>query len=178
VAEKLDGAADAEYGIEKLSPEAFDSGGKGKGGRMLVMFHRGEGCDACDHLNVYYKHAALQLSTNAASATSVAVARVDLDEPEWSAGGGGGGGRIVARLELGTLPVVALFGAPGQGDAPLYYTGLGKTEEMMEWVGRVLGLALGELPHLTETEKMVYREQLGLREARRMARARGEQAEL
>ena len=133
----------------------------------VVLFHE-ENCQPCAHIAPYYRRVGRRFHEE--SLQSVRVARFDLSDEAPPPH---------ARVSLMALPFIALFPAYEKG-TPLYYSGVGKVKEVMEWVAAHAGhrIALPALPHLDATQREQYRQQVVEREVMRAKRAQQDAEEM
>ena len=128
---------------------------------VLVMFHE-EGCAPCAHMAVYYKKLAERFHDMAVE--SLVVARFDVTREAPPLDG------AVSAAELPTLVLL-----PAHDKRPPYkfYSGVAKVQPMMRWVGEAADVKfdLPDLCHLSEADRILYKEQVAERER---ARDRGE----
>lgn len=121
---------------------------------VLVMFHA-TSCEPCSHFSVYYKRMAQRFID--LDIDSLVVARMDVSN-ESPPG--------ALSLLVSDLPLVALLPAHDKSPPWLYYSGVSKVQTMMKWVQQFASLPfeLPNLPHLSEQDVALYKEQVRERE--------------
>lgn len=82
------------------------------------------------------------------------------------------------NLLTGTLPELLMMPANAKHAPWPYYSGVGKVQQMMYWVQEEASIPfdLPNLPHLTEANRVLYKQQIREREVHR-AKQRDEEAE-
>ena len=69
------------------------------------------------------------------------------------------------NMLVGPLPLILLVPAAEKRPPWLFYSGVGKIQAMMKWVEAHASLpfALPELPHLKDSDKLLYKQQVSYR---------------
>ena len=132
----------------------------------VVLLLHAQACESCAHLAVYFKRMALRFKD--LNIPSLVIAQMDTTEETPPAN---------LRLLNSELPIIALLpavkssgdgGGDGYAKVPpfLFYSGLGKVTSMMKWVQQhsTIPFELPNLPHLTEEQKVLYKQQVRERE--------------
>jgi len=124
---------------------------------VMLMLHA-KSCEPCAHFSVYYKRMAgrfrdLNIST-------LVIARMDVTEESPPPS---------LNLLRSSLPILVLFPALTEDltkQAPIFYSGVGKVQPMMKWVEKYVTkrFELPNLPHLTEAQVEMYKQQVRERE--------------
>ena len=174
VSETLDEAKDEEFHIVNLTPENFNKIALGESGGVdndvLIFFHK-ENCVGCSNLAVYYKFVSSRFFEM--NISSVVVARLDISSPAWSELGVSTLTNIfLPDVDVAKLPSILLLPSNRKTSPYMYFSGLGKTQPIMRWVEQNAGIKfdLGELPHLNDGDKILYKEQIEERSNARKAR--------
>lgn len=121
---------------------------------VLLLLHS-DTCDKCFNFAVYYKRMAERFK--AMAIPTLVVARMDCTEESPPA---------ELNLLVGPLPLLLLFPASEKHRPWLFYSGVGKVQQMMKWVHRHVSLPfpLPDLPHLKESDRVLYKQQIRERE--------------
>jgi len=121
---------------------------------VLIMFHS-KSCESCSHFSVYYKRMAQRFLD--LDIKSLVVARMDVSNEAPP-------GEL--NMLVSALPLVLLVPAEDKSPPWLYYSGVSKVKTMMTWVEEYASIpfTLPNLPHLTESDVKLYKEQVRERE--------------
>jgi protein disulfide-isomerase A1 len=133
---------------------------------VLVMFHA-TSCESCSHFSVYYKRMAQRFSD--LQIESLVVARMDVSH-EAPPGD--------LNLLVSALPLVVLIPANDKAPPWLYYSGVSKVQTMMRWVEEYASVpfTLPNLPHLSDSDVVLYKEQVREREVHMAEKREQDQA--
>jgi hypothetical protein len=125
---------------------------------VLLLLHA-KSCEPCAHFTVYYKRMAARFVD--LKIDSLVIARMDVTDESPPAH---------LNLMAGELPILVLF--PAVGDEldrplPIFYSGVGKIQQMMKWVQQhaAMPFELPNLPHLTNEQVELYKTQVRLCES-------------
>ena len=165
VAEAFDAAFDARGLVAVATPENFEEVVMQEDMDVVLLLHA-RGCDPCAHFAVFFKRVAERFADLAVP--SLRIARMDVTEST-----------PPARLNLlgrGNLPSLVMLPAFGKHEPWSFYSGVGKPQEIMRWVASqaAVPFTLPNLPHLTEEQRILYKEQIREREEFLDAKAREE----
>eukprot|EP00599_Poterioochromonas_sp_BG-1_P015577 CAMPEP_0173156512 /NCGR_PEP_ID=MMETSP1105-20130129/14868_1 /TAXON_ID=2985 /ORGANISM="Ochromonas sp., Strain BG-1" /LENGTH=262 /DNA_ID=CAMNT_0014073389 /DNA_START=389 /DNA_END=1177 /DNA_ORIENTATION=- len=123
--------------------------------RDIVLLLYANNCEACSHFNVYFKRMADRFRE--LKIDSVLIARMDVGEET-----------PPAELNMinGPLPLLLIIPANVKYPPWNYYSGVGKVQPMMKWIHQHVSIPfdLENLPHLSEKDKVAYKEQVRERE--------------
>ena len=125
---------------------------------VLLLLHA-KSCEPCAHFTVYYKRMAARFVD--LKIDSLVIARMDVTDESPPAH---------LNLMAGELPILVLFPAVGDELArplPIFYSGVGKIQQMMKWVQQhaAMPFELPNLPHLTNEQVELYKTQVRLCES-------------
>ena len=133
----------------------------------VVLLLYAKECESCFHFAVYFKRMAARFKN--LTSPSLVIARMDITNQS-----------PPAHLNLlqGNLPELVMLPAGAKYAPWAYYSGVGKVQEMMYWVRdqAAIPFELPNLPHLTEANRKLYKEQIREREIGR-EKQREEEAE-
>lgn len=165
VAEAFDPAFDERGLVAVVTPWNFEEVVLQEDVDVVLLLHA-RGCEPCAHFAVFFKRVAERFADLAVP--SLRIARMDVTEAT-----------PPARLNLlghGNLPSLVMLPAFGKHEPWSFYSGVGKPQEIMRWVAAqaAVPFTLPNLPHLTEEQKVLYKEQIREREEYLDARAREE----
>lgn len=122
---------------------------------VLLYLHT-RSCEACGHFNVYLKKVAERFhDLNLLDNLVMAHMDVSKDLPP-----------IDTNLIIGPLPLLLIFPYNKKSAPYTYYSGVGKVLPIMKWVEEYAGhkFTLPNLAHLTEEDRIAYKEQVRARE--------------
>lgn len=124
---------------------------------LLIYAHSSE---SCGHFAVYFKKMALRFWELKLPSLVLAALDVQMELPPPSLG------LLTGSALMGSLPVLLLL--PAHDKQPPYkvYSGVGKVQDMMQWVRSVARepFILPAMPHLSTSEKEAYKVQVRDRE--------------
>jgi thiol-disulfide isomerase/thioredoxin len=122
----------------------------------IVLLLYAKNCEPCSHFNVYFKRMAERFVKDL-KIPSLLIARMDVGEEV-----------PPAQLNMinGPLPLLLIIPANMKYPPWSYYSGVGKIQPMMKWVHEHVSIPfdLENLPHLSEKDKIAYKEQVRERE--------------
>eukprot|EP00981_Chlorochromonas_danica_P004016 scaffold766_cov167-Ochromonas_danica.AAC.4 len=121
---------------------------------VILLLHAKE-CASCSHFAVYFKRMALRFKDLAIP--SLVVARMDVTDEAPPAH---------YHMMVGPLPLMIMVPA-GKKQAPwTFFSGVGKVQQMMKWAQAHAGIPfqLPNLPHLSEKDRQLYKQQVRERE--------------
>jgi len=125
----------------------------------MILIHATD-CEPCAHLTVYYKKVAERFAD--LHLPHLLIARFDatLDTPPPP---------LTSALSQADLPLLVFLPANNKHPPLRFYSGLAKVQPIMRWVQDMayFSFELPALPHLTPDERLLYKEQVTEREARR-----------
>lgn len=127
-------------------------------GRDVLLLLHAKDCESCSHFAVYFKRMARRFKD--LNINSLLIARMDVTDETPP---------MHANLMVGELPILVLFPAvvdDTEKPAPIFYSGMGKIQQMMKWVQQHVAILfdLPNLPHLNEDQVKLYKEQVRERE--------------
>jgi hypothetical protein len=160
-------AFDAEYDIKGYiavaTPENFNELVMEEGRDVVLMLHS-HACEPCAYFAVYFKRVAERLSELRVQSLRIVRMDVGLHVPPAN------------LLGEGQLPQVIILPAYNKREPYAYFSGVGKPQEMMKWVHQHADITfeLAHLPHLTEEQRLLYKQQIRDREEHLEAKAQGE----
>lgn len=123
----------------------------------IVLLLYSPSCQPCANFAVYYKRMASAFSAYNIPTLMIARMDVSLEPPPAS---------LSILTSANSLPLVVMFPV-GQRAPPFpFYSGIGKVQPMMKWIQQQAGspFELPSLPHLDETKRKAYKEQVRERE--------------
>jgi thiol-disulfide isomerase/thioredoxin len=133
----------------------------------VVLLLHAKNCEPCSHFNVYYKRMAQRFQEM--KFPSLMITQMDVTEET-----------PPAQLNMinGPLPLLILLPADNKVAPWLFYSGVGKVQQMMKWIHANVAIKfeLPNLPHLTESDRIAYKEQVRQREEA-LAKKREEDAQ-
>lgn len=132
---------------------------------VLLMLHAHSGlCEQCGHFAVYFKKLAERFAE--LGLDSLVVARIDVSTESPPAS--------LKLIGEASLPTMVMLSAGAKQPPWQFYSGVGKVGPMMKWTHQQAGIPfnLPNLPHLTEEQKGLYKEQVRERERIRTERER------
>jgi len=140
--------------ITVLTAKSFESVAMDEEKDVLLMLHA-QGCEKCGQLAVYYKRMAQRFQN--LSIPSLLITRMDVTHEAPPAH---------LNLLVGPLPILILFPASEKRPPWLFYTGIGKVQQIMKWVHQHASIPfhLPDLPHLSESDRVLYKKQIRERE--------------
>ena len=121
----------------------------------IVLLLHAKNCEPCTHFNVYFKRMAERFKELAIP--SVLIAAMDVTEETPPA---------YLNMINGPLPLLIIIPANMKYPPWIYYSGVGKIQPMMKWIHEHASIPfeLENLPHLSEKDKIAYKEQVRERE--------------
>lgn len=123
----------------------------------VVLLLHAKSCETCAHFNVYFKRMAQRFQD--LQVNSLVIAQMDVSHvtppPEYN-------------MMVGALPLLIMVPANAKYPPWTYFSGVGKVQAMMKWIHAHASIpfTLPNLPHLTEDQKIAYKEQVREREER------------
>lgn len=154
VSEQFGDGAVGDDAITVVQKKNFDEICMNEEKDVVLLLYAKE-CESCFHFAVYYKRMAARFQQ--LNIHSLVIARMDVTHKTPPA---------ELHLMQGALPVVVMLPA-GAKHAPFaFYSGVGKVQEMMRWVQAQASVPfdLPNLPHLSEEQRVLYKEQIRQRE--------------
>ena len=166
VSEQFGDGARGDKAVVVVTAKTFDEVVMDETKDVLVMFHS-KSCESCSHFSVYYKRMAQRFLD--LEVKSLVVARMDVSS-EAPPGD--------LNLLVSALPLLVLLPANDKTPPWLYYSGVSKVQTMMKWVAEyaAVPISLPNLPHLSDSDVSLYKEQVREREEH-MATKREEEEE-
>ena len=154
VAERFGDGIRGDDAVVKVTLDNFDDIVLNEDKDVVLLLHA-ESCESCSHLAVYYKRMADRF--RAMQLGSLVIARMDVSHEAPPAHLG---------LMVGNLPIIAMIPAADKHPPWNFYSGLSKVQQMMKWVHEMASIPfdLENLPHLSEKDKELYKEQVRERE--------------
>ena len=122
----------------------------------VVLLLHAKGCEPCAHFAVYYKRMASRFKD--LDIKSLVIARMDVtDETPPS---------YLNLIQQSALPIMVMIPSGSKYPPWSFYSGIGKIQPMMKWVEKhaSISITLGNLPHLDDHQKGLYKEQVRERE--------------
>jgi hypothetical protein len=168
VSEQFGDGARGDKAVRVVTTKNFDDVVMDDTKDVLIMFHS-KSCESCAHFSVYYKRMAqrfLELDI-----PSLVVTRMDVSN-EAPPGD--------LNMLVSALPLVVLVPADDKSPPWLYYSGVSKVQTMMKWVEQFASIPfkLPNLPHLSESDVKLYKEQVREREEHMEEKREKEREEL
>lgn len=132
---------------------------------VVLMLHA-KGCESCAHFAVYYKRMASRFKE--LNIPSLVIARMDVTDETPPV--------HLNLIQQSSLPIMVMIPAGIKYPPWSFYSGIGKMQPMMKWVHMHAGIAfeLGNLPHLDDTQKKLFKEQVREREEAKEKKQREE----
>jgi len=160
VAEQFGDGAVGDTSVVKVTKDNFEDVVMDEAQDVLLMLHE-EGCEPCAHLSVYFKRMAARFQE--LSIPSLTIARMDVSNEVPPA---------KYNLMQSDLPILVMLPAntdpTASGKQPpyIFFSGVGKVQAIMKWVHEHASVPfhLPNLPHLTDHQKDLYKEQVRERE--------------
>lgn len=154
VAEQFGDGKLGDEAIVTITAETFDDW-MGNEEKDVVLLLHAQDCLSCAHFAVYFKRMALRLQD--LGIPSLVVARMDVTHASPPAR---------YQLLVGALPLMVMLPAGRRSPPWNFYSGVGKVQPMMKWVQAhaAIEFDLPNLPHLTEKDRVLYKEQVRQRE--------------
>jgi hypothetical protein len=154
VSEQFGDGARGDKAVQVVTTENFEEMVMDETKDVLIMFHS-VSCESCSHFSVYYKRMAQRFLELQVS--SLVVARMDVSQQAPPGD---------LNMLTNTLPLLVLLPANDKTAPWLYYSGVSKVKTMMEWVAQYAAIpfTLPNLPHLSESDVKLYKEQVRERE--------------
>ena len=136
----------------------------------VVLLLHAQSCEPCAHFAVFFKRVAERFGD--IGVPSLRIARMDVTYAT-----------PPPRLNLlghGALPSLVMLPAFAKHEPWNFYSGVGKPQEIMKWIASqaAIPFKLPNLPHLTEDQRKLYKEQIREREEYLEAKAKEEEQEL
>ena len=168
VSEQFGDGARGDKAVVVVNAKNFDDIVMDETKDVLIMFHS-VSCESCSHFSVYYKRMAQRFVDLEIS--SLVVARMDVSN-ESPPGD--------LNMLVGPLPLLVLVPADDKAAPWLYYSGVSKVQTMMKWVEKYVSIpfTLPNLPHLSESDVKLYKEQVREREEHMEEKRLKEQEEM
>jgi thiol-disulfide isomerase/thioredoxin len=168
VAEPFGDGAAGDSSITVVTLANFTEVVMGDDKDVLLLLHA-KNCEACYHFAVYFKRMAKRFE--ALGIPSLTIARMDVTTETPPA-------ELSMIPSMAALPLVLLLSADHKRPPWNFYTGVGKMQTMMKWVQEFASIPfeLPNLPHLTEADRVLYKEQVREREEH-LAAKRAEEEE-
>jgi hypothetical protein len=155
VSEAFDAAYDLTGLVVVATPKNFNDVVLEDGVDVLLLLHA-RACEPCAHFAVYFKRVAERFHD--LSIPSLRMARMDVTHAT-----------PPPRMNLlghGNLPLLVMLPAFNKQEPWIFFSGVGKPQEIMKWVQKhaYIPFELPNLPHLTEEQRVLYKEQIRERE--------------
>ncbi|CAM9811061.1 unnamed protein product [Discosporangium mesarthrocarpum] len=140
--------------VAKVTKENFETIALDDEHDVLIMFHSQE-CERCSHMVPYYKRVGERFQDLGISTMVIAAMDVTQETPPPKQG-----------IHLPRLPAILLLPAQDKGPPYRFFSGIGKVGPLMRWLEDHASLPfdLPTLPHLSEEEKPLFRQQVVERE--------------
>lgn len=121
----------------------------------VVLLLHAKNCETCAHFNVYFKRMAQRFQDLAIP--SLVIAQMDVTNVSPPA---------EYNLMVGALPLLVMVPANAKYPPWTYFSGVGKVQAMMKWIQAHASIPfhLPNLPHLTEEQRVAYKQQVRERE--------------
>ena len=121
----------------------------------VVLLLSASNCESCAHFAVYFKRMAERFEALAIPTLTIARMDVTHDAPP-----------AELNLMVGKLPILVMIPATNKYPPWIFYSGISKVQQMMMWVHQQASIPfeLEHLPHLTDSQKEAYKEQVRQRE--------------
>lgn len=121
----------------------------------VVLLLHAENCEKCSHFAVYFKRMSERIKE--LNLPHLVIARMDITNESPPA---------ELNLIVGPLPILVMIPAGAKQPPWTFYSGIGKMQEMMKWVHQQSSypFELPNLPHLSEKDKELYKQQVRERE--------------
>jgi len=118
----------------------------------IVLLLHAKGCESCAHFAVYYKRMASRFQE--LGIASLAIAHMDVTDETPPA--------YLNLIQQTSLPIMVMIPSGAKYPPWSFYSGIGKMQEMMKWVQMHAGISfeIGNLPHLNDHQKNLYKEQV------------------
>lgn len=154
--EDFDAAYDHKGIVQVATQQNFEVVVMEEGVDVLLLLHA-QSCEPCAHLVPYFKKMAERLKDLKLSTLRIARMDVTHQTPP----------PHLHLLGVGNLPTLILLPANAKHEPWNYYSGVGKPQDMMIWVQKLVNhqFELPNLPHLTGPERELYKAQIKEREA-------------
>ena len=154
VSEQFGDGITGDHAVRKVTLQNFDEVVMNEDVDVVVLLHT-KACERCSHFNVYFKRMAHRFKELAISSLVVAQMDITNETPP-------------AHLNMvnGELPILLMVPANNKQPPFTYYSGVGKVQAMMKWVESFASIPfeLPNLPHLSEKDRIAYKEQVRERE--------------
>ncbi len=154
VSEQFGDGNAGDSAVLTVTPENFDELVLSDSRDVVLLLHS-KGCEPCAHFAVYFKRMAERF--RAMDIPTLAIAQMDVSEHTPP-------GHL--NLMIGPLPLVVMVPADSNHPPWTFYSGIGKVQAMMKWVHSQASapFELPNLPHLSEKDRVAYKEQVRERE--------------
>ena len=158
--EYADGSAGDKAIWSNITADNFDQllmQGENEMKDVVLMLHADTGsCPSCGHFAVYFKKMAERF--NDLQIPSLIIARMDVSNQTPPA--------YLHLMPESELPVVVMLPAHNRLPPWNYFSGIGKVGPLMKWVHQMCAIpfALPNLPHLDDSQKDLYKQQVKQRE--------------
>lgn len=154
VSEQFGDGARGDNAVVVVTSKNFDEVVMDETKDVLIMFHS-VACEPCSHFSVYYKRMAQRFQDLQISSLIVARMDVSNESPPGD-----------LNMLVTDLPLLILVPANDKTAPWLYYSGVSKVQTMMKWVEQYVSIPfeLPNLPHLSESDVKLYKEQVRERE--------------
>lgn len=121
----------------------------------VVLLLHAKNCETCSHFNVYFKRMAQRFKDLAIP--SLVIAQMDVTTVSPPA---------EYNMMVGSLPLLLMVPANAKYPPWTYFSGVGKVQAMMKWIQQHASITftLPNLPHLTEEQRVAYKQQVRERE--------------
>jgi thioredoxin-like negative regulator of GroEL len=121
----------------------------------VVLLLHAKNCETCSHFNVYFKRMAQRFKDLAIP--SLVIAQMDVTNVSPPA---------EYNMMVGALPLLLMVPATAKQAPWTYFSGVGKVQAMMKWIQQHVSIpfTLPNLPHLTEEQRVAYKQQVRERE--------------
>lgn len=169
IAEQYDVEYDRKGFIQVATPENFDALVMQEDMDVVLLLHS-QSCEPCAHFAVYFKRVAERFAD--LNVPSLRIVRMDVTRQTPPA--------HLNLLGAGALPTVVMLPAFAKHSPWNFYSGVGKPQEVMKWIQKqsTIDFDLPNLPHLTEEQRVLYKEQIREREEMLDAKAKQEKEDM
>lgn len=154
VSEQFGDGIRGDNAVITVSSKNFDDIVMNEEKDVVLLLHT-KSCETCSHFNVYYKRMAERFQ--ALQIPSLLVAQMDVTDDAPPAH---------LNMLVGAFPLLLMVPAQAKYPPWNYFSGVGKVQPMMKWVQKHSSIPfdLPNLPHLTEKDRIAYKEQVRQRE--------------
>lgn len=154
VSEQFGDGIRGDQAVVTVTGKTFDEIVMNEDKDVVLLLHT-KSCETCSHFNVYYKRMAERFQ--ALQISSLVIAQMDVTDDAPPAH---------LNMLIGQFPLLLMVPAQAKYPPWNYFSGVGKVQPMMKWVQKHASIPfdLPNLPHLTEKDRIAYKEQVRQRE--------------